>query len=692
VIDASVPRTQVGRWALIRAVPVWAWLAGIVITSAGIRFLLARDMVAPWIMVDELVYSELAKSFAAHGHFLVRGVPSHGYGFVYPVLIAPAWRIFSSVPDAYQAAKVANAVIMSLAAVPAYFLARRLLAAPFALVVAALTVAVPSMLYTSTLMTENAFYPIFLTCVLALVAMLERPSPTRQVLVLVLCGVAFATRQQALALVPAILTAPLLYAPRRLRQFAWLFGIVGGAAIVALLATVARGRSPLTLLGAYRAATSSDYTVSGVLHFIVYHLGEIDLYLGVIPFAALLALWLAPREGSPAVRAFTAASLSIVAWLVVEVAAFASQASVDKIEERNLFYIAPLALIALVGLAAEGVVPVRRRAVLAAAVIAGVLPVFVPFSRFIGTSAVADTFALLPWWWVQDHWISLGEVRWAALGVSLAAGAVFVFLPRRYALALTVLVGVYFVLTTLVVENGRHGIHQASLGKLWAGIRVGRPDWIDRAVGPEASVAILRTGRMSDETVWENEFFNRSVSTIYSYAVERIPDPLPETQLTKHGEELLAGGRVVRASYVLADGSVDLLGKRVAVDPGLGVTLYRVDGPLVVPVHVTGLYADTWSGPSVLYRRTHCSGGRLAVRLGSDPALFGRTQVVTAFEGGRVVGGAQIPPAGTAPLGVNLTPVGNVCTVRFDVLRTAVPGGGDTRVLGAHFLAFDYEP
>ncbi len=55
-------------------------------------------MVAPWIMVDEIVYSELAKNVAAHGQFLVRGVPSHGYGFVYPVLIAPAWRLFSARP------------------------------------------------------------------------------------------------------------------------------------------------------------------------------------------------------------------------------------------------------------------------------------------------------------------------------------------------------------------------------------------------------------------------------------------------------------------------------------------------------------------------------------------------------------------------------------------------------------------
>ena len=664
------------------ALPAWLWLAGIVAVSVFVHAELAHRIAAPWIMVDELVYSELAKSFAAHGHFLVRGVPSHGYGFVYPVLIAPAWRLSSSVPNAYLVAKIVNAVIMSLAAVPVYFLARRLLAPRLALVAAALTVAVPSMLYTGTLMTENAFYPVFLTCVLALVVMLERPTPVNQLLVLALCGLAFATRQQALALVPAILTAPLLYAPRRLRQFAWLYGTVGVAAVVALLATVARGRSPLTLLGAYRAATTSNYSVGGVFHFIVYHLGEIDLYLGVIPFAALIALWFAPGRA----RAFAAATLPVFVFLTIEVAAFASQASVDKIEERNLFYVAPFALIALLA------TPLRKRAVLAGAAVAGVLPVFVDFPHFIKTSAVADTFALLPWWWVQDHWITLGQVRWAALGVSLVAAGFFVLLPRRYALVLPALVGVYFVLTTLVVENGRHGIHQASLGKLWAGIRVARPNWIDHAVDTGASVAILRSGQMSDETVWENEFFNRSVGTIYSYAVQRVPDPLPETPLTKRGEQLVAGGRVVRASYVLTDGSVDLLGKPVAVDPQLGVTLYRVNGPLIVPVNVTGLYPDTWSGPSVLYRRTHCAGGRLAVQLGSDPALFNRTQVVTAIENGRVVSRVRIAPAGSVLLGVHLSPVDSVCTVRFDVAHTAVPGGGDPRRLGAHFLAFDYKP
>ena len=95
-------------------VPVWVWLAGLVVLSAVFRYGLSRRVVAPWIMVDELIYSELAKSFAQSGHFLIRDVHAGAYGVVYPLLIAPAWRVFGSVPDAYAAAKTIGSVLMSL--------------------------------------------------------------------------------------------------------------------------------------------------------------------------------------------------------------------------------------------------------------------------------------------------------------------------------------------------------------------------------------------------------------------------------------------------------------------------------------------------------------------------------------------------------------------------------------------------
>ena len=336
------------------AIPTWAWLTGIVVVSIAVRVALGRRMVAPWIMIDEIVYSELAKNLAAHGELLVRGVPSHGYGVVYPVLIAPAWALFTSIPSAYAAAKAINAAVMSLAAIPAYFLARRILGERLALAAAGLTVRprASGMLYTGVIMTENAFYPIFLLTALVLVAMLERPTARRQLGLLVLCALAFETRAQAVALIAAAATAPLLLGlvERRglrgtIRPFAWFYGLLAAGAVLAVAAEGVRGRSPVALLGAYQAAASTSYTVRGILRFVVYHWAGLDLAIGVLPFAALLALWLAPRRPTPQARAFAVASLAISVWLVVEVAAFASANYVDRIEERNMFYLpAPLGL------------------------------------------------------------------------------------------------------------------------------------------------------------------------------------------------------------------------------------------------------------------------------------------------------------------------------------------------------------
>jgi hypothetical protein len=197
-------------------------------------------------------------------------------------------------------------------------------------------------------------------------------------------------------------------------------------------------------------------------------------------------------------------------------------------------------------------------------------------------------------------------------------------------------------------------------------------------------VTILRNRATIDETVWENEFFNRSVRAVDAYGVTRVPDPLPEKLLTRNR----AGNLGVNVQYVLGQ---DVVGKVVASDPQIGVDLYRVDGPLVVAVtHVRGLYPnDTWSGRHVTYSRSHCSGGTLTVQLATDGSLYTSTQTVVAREHGNLVGRASIPPTATTQLVVPLHSRSGTCSIEFDVARTLVPGHGDTRALGAHFL-FDY--
>lgn len=687
-----------------RGAPAWLCLTAVVALSVAARALLVGRMPAPWIMVDELIYSELGKSVGADGRFLVRGVPSSGYGFVYPILIAPAFRAYGSVTQAYAAAKVINAVVMSLTVVPVYFLARRLLSQWLALAAAALSVLTPSMLYTGTLMTENAFYPVFALTAFVLVWTLEQPTRLRQAMLLLVCGLAFATRAQAVALFGAALVAPVLHGlierdlPRRLRRFATLYLLTALGAVLALVGTVARGRSPLSLLGAYRAATERGYSIPDSARYVLWHAAELDLALGVVGVAALIAMWLAPRSSSPSVRAFTAATLPITILVLLEVAVFASVQS-SRIEERNDFYVAPFALIALLGLGSrEDLVPRRGRSLAAAALVAGVLPLAVPFKRFVNPSAVSDTFGLLPWWWVQDHGISFGPLRLVALGAGLVAASL-VFLPRRLALVAPLLVAVYFVLASVVVENGRHGLRRASIGGLFAGVRQAHPDWIDRRVGRSADVSFVWHYAGETRPLWLNEFFSRSVHTVYTVDG---PDPadggLPETPVHERpdGRLATASGKVPRVRYAVS--YVDIAGRPLARDPGIGLTLYRVDGPLIFLTHVRGLYPnDSWGGRTVTYRRAVCTGGRLSVRLGTDGRLFTSDQVVAATERGQgEIVAATIPPTKQVTLVVPLRPAADgSCEVTFTSRILRIPaqvqsGSTDTRRLGAHFYTFDY--
>ena len=155
-------------------------LAAIVVASALLRIFLSRNAPGPWIFVDELIYSELGRS--AFSGTEIRGMPVTGYGNIYPFIIAPAYEVFSDLVSAYSAVKVINAVVMSLTAIPAYFIARTLMQRSWSLVAAALTVLVPSMAYTGMVMTESAFYPAFALAMLLVIRALQRPTIFSQLL------------------------------------------------------------------------------------------------------------------------------------------------------------------------------------------------------------------------------------------------------------------------------------------------------------------------------------------------------------------------------------------------------------------------------------------------------------------------------------------------------------------------------
>jgi glycosyltransferase involved in cell wall biosynthesis len=694
--DPAPPRPR----SRLAQIPPWVWLTALVVVSAVFRYGLSRRVVAPWIMVDELIYSELAKSFASTGHFLIRDVHHGAYGAVYPLLIAPAWRVFASVPDAYAAAKTIGSVLMSLTAIPVYFLARRLVGPLWALAAAALAVAVPSMMYTGTLMTETFFYPIFVCVALALVLALERPTLTRQLVLLGTCLLAFLTRSQAIVLVPAVATAPLVLAwldrrrvLRGVREFRALYTILFVGVVGVLVVEFARGKSPLDVLGSYSVTGHASYRPGQVLKWLLYHVSELDLYLGIVPFAALLLLIALARNLDRPLRVFLAATLPLTVWLLLEVAAFASALS-PRVEERNAFYVAPLFLIALLAWIERGM-PRPARAAAVAAVVAAALPGALPYHQLIGTSAEADTLALLPLWWLQEAVVSPNTIGVVVVVAAAVLALVFLAVSPRYALVLPGLVLLWFAFATERIERFDHGFPKASVGALFQGMTTSRRDWIDAAVGRDADVAFVYSGRdptLQPLPLWENEFFNRSVGPVY-YLRQPSMGGLPETKVRQRadGVLLLPDGRPVRSRYVLTDTSVPLAGKVIGLDEVRGTVLRRTpDGLVAIASRVAGTFPDGWSGRTVTYTRLRCRGGSVTAVAASDDKLFSGAQTVSAA--GRSV---TFAPSDVAHLTIPLTPANGVCRVTFTVTPTAIPalvqpGSSDSRRLGARFIEFAY--
>jgi len=700
-----VPGPGPGAW-LVEAVPMWAWLGGLYAVAAAVLLALGLRVPSPWIMVDELVYSDMARSFAATGHFLIRGVHA-GYGPLYPLLLSPVYAALGPMSGVYGALRAVNALLAASAVFPAYLLARRVVKPPAALAAAALSVALPSLAYVGTVMTENAFYPLFLWLALALVLALERPTVTRQLVVLGLCGLAFETRAQAVALVAAVATAPLALTwiergrPRRLRAWVPLYGVLVGGAALVVIVEIARGRSPAAALGNYSVTSNAGYRLWPAVKWLVIHAAELDLYLWVLPFAALIVLVANARHLDVRLRVFAAAAASLSVWLWLEVGIFASRYSL-RIEERNLFYLAPLFLIALFAWIERGQ-PRPPRAAVVAAGLAAALPGTIPFLGLLNITAESDTLGLQPWWFLGDAWAGRSSVAVAAVLVSLALAGAFLWLPRSSAPVLPVLVALGFLATWLPLELWTHSFPRLGSSALAQGIGVQQKNWIDRAVGRDARVAVLWTGGNA-LAVWENEFWNRSVGPVYDLTTPLGGD-MPSTPVTvdqQTGILHTPTGGTIAAPYVLTHTGDELVGRVVARDPEKGLLLYRVARPVRSTESITGLYDETtspWSNGHPVWTRYQCAGGTYVVTVRSDNQLFAGTVQRVEVTGTTPARRFVVPPSTS---GITkrfpLRPRNGVCRVSFEITPTRRPAdyprlqNPDPRLLGLHFDVHRYVP
>jgi hypothetical protein len=328
---------------------------------------------------------------------------------------------------------------------------------------------------------------------------------------------------------------------------------------------------------------------------------------------------------------------------------------------------------------------------------AALLPLAIPFERFIETSAISDTLALLPLWDLYGSHL-FDSVDGTVLAGGLVAAALLVLVPPRFALVLPAATLLFFGVVSHNVWKGEYGFatSRVSAGALFNGIRAGERDWIDRALPEGATAAFVWQGLTDRFAVNLNEFFNRQLGPIY-YIGGPTPGGLAETEVTVDADTGLivtTAGERVDVEYLVSEDRISPEGTPVARDPGIGLTLWRVSQPLVATATIIdGLYAnDTWSRREVTWTRKRCRGGTLTVGLTSDPNLYDEVQVVRAYVAGEPAGTARISPAGTAELSVRVAPENDTCRVVFRVAKTRVPGDGDVRELGAHFHPFNWTP
>src|SRR3954451_18865715 len=247
----------------VAAAPLAAF--ALVAVAAVVRIGLAQQNVTPWIFVDELLHSELAKGIAGGHGFAARG-QGIAVSYVYPVLVAPAWWL-GSMAATYAVAKAIGAVLLSLGALVVWAWSRSFLTPVGALTATGLTLLLPFFALAGTLSTETAFFPAFLLGCLAIARALERPTPARQALALAAIALATLARFQGIVLVAVLATCALAWRERRV------WARLAVVAVAGVVWVAAHGFA----LGVYTQATDAAYSSASLARWLVYTPGVVAL-------------------------------------------------------------------------------------------------------------------------------------------------------------------------------------------------------------------------------------------------------------------------------------------------------------------------------------------------------------------------------------------------------------------------------
>jgi len=379
-------------------------LAAIAVAAIGVaRLFAAFKLRGPVLMPDEYFYTAISRSVADGGWPTVRGGHLDFIPVLAPILTSPAWLIHD-VTTAYRVAQLEGVIAMTLAAVPAHALSRRVgLSLPSAAIVAIFAVLVPDLAFGGLLLSEPFAYPLFLTALLFAVRALESPTPRRQAVFLAVTGLLCLTRLQFAFLPLAYLvTAFGIVRPPRVTAVLRAHTLVAASIAAAAAAVPVVGVS--TVAGRYSGVETFTHDPRSVLHWSGSNLVLLLVAAGwVTAPGGVLGLARQIRERAPGPRSFGILTAIVTAAVCTEAGLFG--ASLGQMEERYTFYAAPLVVIAFLYAAERRLLATRAHTIAAAtlASVALLLPLDDPlFTGMRDQSPVLMAFALVQrhaqWW------------------------------------------------------------------------------------------------------------------------------------------------------------------------------------------------------------------------------------------------------------------------------------------------------
>jgi hypothetical protein len=633
-------------------------LAGLIGLSFAVRLAVGWFRATPNYFADEYLYAELARSLLETGRPAVRGIDFVFPSLLQPILTAPTW-LAGDVWVSYRLTQALGALAMSLVAVPVFLLGRRLcLGRPLALAAAALSIAVPDLLYASWVMAEPFAYPLFVAAVLSGTAALAEPTRRRGLVFLALAGLAAFARVQFAVLPLCFAAAVLLVGLRErrvravVREQALTLGVFAGVGLAVAAVGVDR------VLGLYRSGL--DQRVDPVE--LVERLGLNALVLAyssgwiLVPGALLGLVLTFGRPRSRAELAFGALFSTAAVALLLEAGV---AGAVEHAQERYVFYLLPLVVLAFCLYASRGWPARTHLALLVSLLIA--VSAQVPLAGFTAVEGKSQSPFLLAAFRLEEALGSPGSGSLAIAAAAAVFGLAVILLSARPAIGTPLVLGVALA-ASLAASAGAVAFDNRNAAAVRSAYLPDEPSWVDRAGFDHVTLVRGPDGVRTE--AMEQLFWNRSIDSVALLPGAGDVDHFSSPRLTVGPDgRLHAGGRAIDGP-VLVDGygGTIKLANADRVASSQSHTLWRPRGAAQMSLYLAGRYSDGWlAAIGRMYLWPERSGKQIGRRVSL-------TLTAPAASEGMTI---RFQEAGKSPRDLRLEP-GRPETISFEVC-SAVP-------------------